>query len=146
MRHQTHFLDLAGHIEPLCKKEHMDLTSNPRAWSSWNNQGTLLFFFHLNWFKLLAYLIFIQSLFNAEDSSGHKTLNVKPSFLMTNVLMTSETWPLCKFGVFRIAFVYSWIWTQHSYLHNFSINFHYIYIYIYIFFFFFPNRQTRGLA
>ena len=68
------------------KGEDMDLTSNPTAWSSWNNQGTLLFFFHLNWFKLLAYSVFTQSLFNAEESSGHKTLNVKPSFLMTNVL------------------------------------------------------------
>lgn len=68
------------------KGEDMDLTSNPTAWSSWNNQSTLLFFFHLNWFKLLAYSIFTQSLFNAEESSGHKTLNVKPSCLMTNVL------------------------------------------------------------
>ena len=27
------------------KGEDMDLTSNPTAWSSWNNQGTLHFFF-----------------------------------------------------------------------------------------------------
>ena len=68
------------------KAEDMDLTSNPTAWSSWNNQGNLHFFFHLHWFKLLAYSIFTRSLFNAEESSGPKTLNVKPSFLMTNVL------------------------------------------------------------